>query len=280
MAVIRAGWYGFAWSWRAVGVPRPATVDCVFGIAVLIPSPPVLVPEMCGGTPASDPAAGVPALRDAVLAAGRRLAAESARWTIVGVDGADHRLGAEAVGTFRGFGADVRVALSEAALDGAAPADPNLPLAALIGGWLRGRVAPEARARAWTVAAGAAAEACRRRGRALRDEAAADDRPHGVLVIADGAATLSTGAPGYLDERAAGVQEGIDAALAAGDRAALAALDAALCADLEVSGRAAYQVLAGLFDADDRDPAVDTRYCAAPFGVGYQVSVWRPAGRG
>lgn len=251
----------------------------MFRLAALIPSPPLLVPELCGGSPVADdshPAAQVPALREAVLSAARTLAESAERWTIVGVGNVEQALGPETIGTFRGFGADVRVALSSVLPD--MVPDPGMPLAALIGGWVRGEVAPSVEAQAQIVAVDAGAEHCMAVGAKLRGESDADGADNGVLVVADGAATLSIKAPGYLDPRAAGVQDGIDRALAAGDRAALAELDSGLCAELEVSGRAAYQVLAGLFEADERDPSVETRYAAAPFGVGYQVSVWRPGG--
>ncbi|WP_280381780.1 hypothetical protein [Nocardia wallacei] len=249
----------------------------MFRVAVLIPSPPVLVPELCGGLPdvgADHPAAEVPVLREAVMGAGRSLAAQARRWTVVGVGDEDRVIGPDVVGTFRGFGADVRVALSGSAHT---TPDPDLPLAALIGAWLRGQVAADAVARARIVAAAADPQRCLDLGATLRKEMDATAEPCGVLVVADGAATLSTRAPGYLDPRAEGVQQRIDTALAAGDRAALAALDPGLCAEIEARGRAAYQVLAGLFTADGDDPDVETRYAAAPFGVGYQVSVWRAA---
>ncbi|RDI42496.1 hypothetical protein [Nocardia mexicana] len=260
----------------------------MFRVAVLIPSPPVLVPELCGGLPVDapeHPAAQVPPLREAVVSAGRALAGQARSWTVVGVGDEDRLIGPDAVGTFRGFGADVRVALSDSAhtrvalSDSAhidASADPELPLAVLIGAWLRGRVAADAVARARIVDAAADPQRCLDLGATLRKEMDATAEPCGVLVVADGAATLSTRAPGYLDPRAEGAQQRIDTALAAGDRAALAALDPALCADIEARGRAAYQVLAGLFAADGSDPDVETRYAAAPFGVGYQVSVWQP----
>ncbi len=258
-----------------------ATVDGVFSLAVLIPSPPVLVPELCGGRPTVDgehPAAQVPAVREAVLAAGRTLAGETLRWTVAGVApvGADGEFDyVDAVGTFRGYGADVRVALTDSALDDGLPADQELPLPVLIAGWLRGQVAPDATAEARLIAAGSPPRDCTGLGARLRRDLDAEPGPRGVLVVADGATTLSTKAPGYLDPRAAGAQEGIDRALDAGDCAALAALDTTLCAELGVSGRAAYQVLAGLFGANSR-PSVETLYRAAPFGVGYHVSVWRP----
>ncbi len=103
----------------------------------------------------------------------------------------------------------------------------------------------------------------------------ADPRPQGVLVVADGASTLSTSAPGYFDPRAADRQAALDNALSAGDRDRLLALDPLECAEVGMRGRAAFQVLAGLFGADPAAPIVDTRYQDAPFGVGYQVSMWR-----
>ncbi|MGV9677473.1 hypothetical protein ACWDSJ_19540 [Nocardia sp. NPDC003482] len=249
----------------------------MFRLAVLIPSPPVLVPELCGGDPTADSdhaAASVPELRAAVLSAAGTLAGEAEHWTIVGTGERARILGPDAAGTFRGFGADVWVGLSESALAGS-EFDPELPLAALIGGWIRSRVAPGATADARILAADTPIETCLDQGAALRAELDARPEKCGVLVVADGAATLSLAAPGYLHPRAGEVQQGIDRALSAGDREALAALDADLCAELDVSGRAAHQLLAGLFDSA---PRVETRYSAAPFGVGYHVSVWRPDG--
>lgn len=250
----------------------------VFSVAALVPSPPVLVPELCGGvadaagTGEADPRA---VLRSAVLDTVRVFADVTDRWTVIGVGAGDSTLGPETVGTFRGFGADVRVGLSDTALAAAEQSDAGLPLAVLIGGWLRGQVAPGAVAEARVVPADATPEHCLEVGAKLRADLDGDVAARGVLVVADGAATLSTEAPGYLDERARPVQDGLDRALSTGDRAALRALDPGLCADLVLAGRAAYQMLAGLFRAD---PVVETRYCDAPFGVGYHVSLWRPAG--
>ncbi|MGK8523254.1 hypothetical protein ACRS6B_17625 [Nocardia asteroides] len=250
----------------------------MFSVAALVPSPPVLIPELCGG--AADAAGSGEAdpravLRSAVLGIARVLAQVTGRWTVVGAGARDRTFGPETVGTFLGFGADVRVGLSDAALATAERADAELPLAVLIGGWLRGRVAPGAVAEARVVPADATPEHCLEVGAKLRADLDGDAAARGVLVVADGAATLSTKAPGYLDERARPVQDGLDRALSTGDRAALRALDAGLCAELALAGRPAYQVLAGLFRTD---PVVETRYCDAPFGVGYHVSLWRPTG--
>ncbi|MFD6160821.1 hypothetical protein ACFWF7_15075 [Nocardia sp. NPDC060256] len=245
----------------------------MFSIAALVPSPPILVPELCGGMTGELPGQqGDPraVLRAAVLTAAERLAAVTDRWTVVGTGAADQVFGSESAGTFRGFGADVRVALSAAAT---AEPDPQHPLPVLIAGWLRGQVAPGVSAEVRIVAEDTPVACCFELGAKLRAELDNSDERHGVLVIADGAATLSLKAPGYLDDRAAAVQAELDRALAAGDLAGLRALDPALSAELVMSGRAAYQVLAGLFDTD---PMVETLYQDAPFGVGYDVSLWRP----
>ncbi|MFI7189329.1 hypothetical protein ACIBQ0_06300 [Nocardia nova] len=251
----------------------------MFRVAALIPSPLVLIPELGGATPLTDathPAAQVPQLREAVLEAGRLLARQARHWTIVGA-GTEPPTG---VGSFRGFGADVRVALS--ATDPGVEPRFDWPAALLVGAWLRGRIAAEdgedIEARALPVDPGAEPARCVDLGARLRGELDADPRAHGVLIVADGAATLSTTSPGYLDPRAEGEQQRIDAALDAGDRAALGALDPRLCAELEVAGRPGFQVLAGLFGIDTADPKVETLYRAAPFGVGYHASVWYPAG--
>lgn len=249
----------------------------MFSIAALVPSPPILVPELCGVV-ADVAGTGEPdsrtVLRAAVLDTVRAFASVTDQWVVVGPGAAEACFGPASVGTFRGFGADVRVGFSAAAVAGAAPADPELPLAVLIAGWLRGQVAPGAVAEACIVAADAPPEHCGELGAKLRADLDGATERRGVLVVADGAATLSTKAPGYLDERARPVQDELDRALTAGNRAALAALDPALCAELALAGRPAHQVLAGLFRAD---PVVETRYRDAPFGVGYHASLWHPA---
>lgn len=267
--------------WRGdpggVGLVRhgSATVDGVFCVASLVPSPPALVPELGGAAGAA--ADGEPAvLRRAVLSAAGALAEQVSRWIVVGAAESDLVLGPETAGTFRGYGVDVRVGLSRAVAS--TTADPALPLPMLIGGWLRAQVAPEVSAQARLIAADSTAAECVAFGARLRAELDAETDRYGVLVVGDGAATMSTKAPRYLDARAEAVQADIDRALTAGDRAALAALDPRLCAELDVSGRPAYQILAGLFSADDTDPKVETRYAAAPFGVAYHVSVWYPGG--
>lgn len=259
--------------WQGAGPRgRATTVDGVFCLAALVPSPPILVPELCGGLGAG---AAVDEVRAAALAAAAELAAVASRWTVVGVGAGDRVAGPDTVGTFRGFGVDLTVGLGGAAPSGES-ADPDLPLPVLIGAWLREQAAPRALAQAWIVDAGTPAGQCAELGTKLRAELDADSQPQGVLVVADGASTLSTSAPGYFDPRAADRQAALEKALSAGDRDGLLALDPLACAEVGMRGRAAFQVLAGLFGADPAAPAVDTRYQDAPFGVGYQVSMWRP----
>ncbi|MFE1595993.1 hypothetical protein [Nocardia sp. NPDC058705] len=249
----------------------------MFSIAALVPSPPMLVPELCGRVPVSgsDPDDPIVVLRAAALDAAATLAASADRWIIIGVDSHDRIYGSGTRGTFRGFGADVVVGLGPVG-DDPGPADAQLPLPVLVAGWLRERVAPGISVQARLYAADTSAAACADAGAALRAELDSAQDPCGVLVVADGAATLTVKAPGYLDERAPAVQQELDIALRAGSRGGLAALDPHLCAELLVDGRAAYQVLGGLFATDSTDPLVRTLYQGAPYGVGYDVSVWQP----
>lgn len=234
--------------------------------AVLVPSPPIVVPELNG----ADASESEP-LRAAALDAVATLGSLAARWTVIGVGDTESELEENAVGTFRGFGADVRTALSA---DASGAADPMLPLAALVAGWLREHAAPQATARARIVAADTSPVYCAELGRKLRTELDRDDTAHGLLVVADGANTLTLKAPGAFDPRAGDAQSELDDAIEAGDSAMLAGLDPVVCGELGIGGRAAYQVLAGVFGTP---PArVDSRYRDAPFGVGYHVAVWLP----
>ncbi|MGM7643330.1 hypothetical protein ACSVDM_00385 [Nocardia sp. JW2] len=251
----------------------------MFSIAALVPSPPMLVPQLCGHQVASGDAPDEPVvvLRAAALEAAATLADRADRWVVVGAGARAETFDPGVRGTFRGFGADVVVGLGPGA-NADAPADPQLPLPVLIAAWLREQAAPGVSVRARVIAADTTPGECARFGADLRAELDADPAPWAVLVVADGAATLTLKSPGYLDERAAPFQSDLDAALRDGSRAGLAALDPDLCAQLRVEGRAAYQAFGGLFAPDPADPRVRTLYQGAPYGVGYDVSVWE-AGR-
>jgi hypothetical protein len=120
-----------------------------------------------------------------------------------------------------------------------------------------------------TIAWDADSSACADLGRELAD------RPDRIalLVMADGSARRGLKAPGYLDERSFGFDQGITDALADGDSSPLRELDAELAEELLARGRAAIQVLGFAISPGDVTDA-KTHYLDDPFGVLYFVSRW------
>jgi hypothetical protein len=228
----------------------------VLSAIAIIPSAPVLVPELAGAA-----ADEVAELRAAMVAA---VAALPPRWVVVGVGTADVVVGPESVGTFAGFGAELVVRLSPQATG----QPVELPLCALITGWMRDQAQPDARAEVRVYAANHDAEAALALGRQLRTELGQLAEPVGVLIIGDGANTLTPAAPGGHHPTDVDVQRGLDDALGCGDVAALTRLPG------HVVGRVAFQVLAGLTEPAPR--SAKELYRAAPYGVGYFAGVWQP----
>jgi hypothetical protein len=228
----------------------------VLSAIALTPSAPVLVPELAGAA-----AAEVAEFRAAALAAAAEL---PDRWIAIGVGPDDQVIGPDTRGTFAGYGVDIPVSLSQEASSGISA----LPLCALFTGWLRGQVNPSARAQVRVYRADHDADTTVALGRALRAEIDATGDPVGVLVVADGANTLTPPAPGGYDPDAEPVQAALDDALARGDTAALTALPGGIV------GRVGYQVLAGLAEPGPREAKELVR--GAPYGVGYFVGVWVP----
>lgn len=222
----------------------------------IVPSAPVMVPEL-----AASAATELADLREAVFAAASAL---PQRWIAVGVGPADTDVGPGQTGTFAGYGVDLRVALSA---DAAEP-PRELPLCALVTGWLRGQVNPQARAEVRVYSDDHDPDAATGRGRRLRTEIDDADGPVGVLIVADGVHTLTPPAPGGYDPGSIPVQAALDDALAGGDTAALTRLP------YPVVGRVAYQVLAGLAGQSPR--SAKELYRGAPYGVGYFAGVWYP----
>jgi hypothetical protein len=115
-----------------------------------------------------------------------------------------------------------------------------------------------------------------------------------LLVMGDGSARRSLKAPGHLDSRAAPFDAEVERAVRAGRLGALLELDEALARDLMVTGRPAWQVLAGAMPngAGPGDTGVDgagidgarvddalmteVLYRDDPFGVAYLVACLRP----
>jgi hypothetical protein len=228
----------------------------VLSAIAIIPSAPVMVPEL-----AATAAEELAELREAVFTAAGSL---PSRWIAVGVGAADAVVGPDAAGTFAGYGVDVRIALSPDTDD----PPTQLPLCALIAGWLRGQAKPEAHAEVRVYAADLDVEAALVRGRQLRAEIDEGGDPVGVLVVADGAHTLTAPAPGGYNPASVPVQHAVDDVLARGHVAPLTALPA------NIVGRVAFQVLAGL--AEPGPQSCTELYRGAPYGVGYFVGVWQP----
>ena len=222
----------------------------------LTPAAPVLVPELAGAA-----AAEVAQFHAAALAAASTL---PNRWIAIGVGPTDLIIEPTTRGTFAGYGVDVPVLLSS----DAPQMITDLPLCALIAGWLRGQANAAARVQVRVYSADHDVDTALARGRSLRaaiDEAADSI---GVLVVADGANTLTQGAPGGFDPDAESVQTALDDALAIGNAAALTRLPNGII------GRVAYQVLAGL--TEPKSKGANELVRGAPYGVGYFIGTWTP----
>ncbi|QCQ90785.1 class III extradiol dioxygenase subunit B-like domain-containing protein [Rhodococcus sp. SGAir0479] len=242
--------------------------------AAFVPSPPLLVPELTGAA-----ASETDQLRRAALDVASRLGRVSTEWTVLAVADPDApsagEVAPEKCGSFAGFGVDVRVSLSPDA--SGRDTDRSMPLPALVAGWLRGAAAPDARVRVRLLAPETTSDDCVRLGRELRAELDARPEPQALLVVADGANTLTDKAPGAFDERSPHIQSGLDAALADGDCDALGRLDPGTCREIGLAGRAAWQTFAAVFSGPAGGPRKsESLYAGAPYGVGYHVGMWLP----
>ncbi len=112
----------------------------------------------------------------------------------VGVGSADRIIDASRTGTFAGYGVDVPVTLSGDPGDRLGEPEP-LPLCALMAGWIRAQACPRAAVTVRVYAADQEAAGAVAAGRGLRRELDADAEPVGVLVLADGANTLTPPPP-------------------------------------------------------------------------------------
>ncbi|MEV5609650.1 class III extradiol dioxygenase subunit B-like domain-containing protein [Streptomyces sp. NPDC052225] len=233
--------------------------------AAVCPCPPLLVPQVAAGAaPELDAArAACDEAIAALLAAGPDIIWVIGEGPRTGV----HRPGAK--GSFRPFGVDLDVHL------GAAPADAveaTLPPSLSVGAWLLARAGWTGNVRGYEVTADLSAFDVTETGRRLADGPLGTERI-GFLVMGDGTACRTVKAPGYLDERAEGVDAHIAEALRTADRDGyLAALDADLARELKISGRVPWQLLTDAWDK--RDGTARLLYEDAPYGVGYFVASW------
>jgi hypothetical protein len=227
--------------------------------AAVVPTPPLLIPELVAGTDAD-----VTAVRAACLAVTARLTSAAVHWVAVGA-GPAGVLGPDAVGTFSGFGVDVPVRMSDAATS---PPDPAMPLSALVTAWLRAQAAAED-VTVHLVPPDLTPDECFALGEHLADIA----EPVGLLVAADGSHRHGDHAPGRPDDRAGPFDDAVHDALAGADAKALMALDPVLAAELGAEGRAPWQVLAGALARGEW--SADARLMI-PFGVAYHLAVLDP----
>lgn len=230
--------------------------------AVVVPGPPLLLPELTG--PVATAAEPV-----------RAACAQAVSWLVddglqqilaVGIGARTHRHPAGAWGTTGGFGAEVRAPQRAAGSQGCPPGLPfSLTLAARLldlADWRGPLVLQE-------VAADAVPGECLALGRSLAEATSAGGV--GWLVVADGTTRRAERSPGGFDPRAEALDAEVTAALAEGSAERLAQLDPVLTAELGVTGRAAVQVLAG---SCGPAPTGRITYAEAPFGVGYVVACW------
>ncbi len=223
----------------------------------IVPCAPVLVPELAGAA-----AAEVADLAAAVVAAAAML---PIRWVAVGIGPGDAVVSPASAGTFAGFGVDLPVRLAPQPGDRSAQ---DLPLCALMAAWVRGQARPDSFVEVRAYAGDSDPASAVARGRELRAELEEQPDPIGVLVVADGANTLTARAPGGYDPGGAAAQQLLDDALASGDVATLSRLPE------RILGRVAFAALAGLTKPGPR--SATELYRGAPFGVGYFAGVWQP----
>ena len=222
--------------------------------AGVFPHPPVLVPRMAGGR-----AFELDGLRAACAEGVTRLL-DSEPDVVVVVGGGDDTVSypTPVAGTFAPYGLDLTVGQGAAVL----------PLSLTIARWLLDVHAPARAPLFESVSASAPVDDCLELGRRLAQR----DRRVALMVMGDGSACRDVKAPGFLDPEAVPHDDHVARALATGDEEVLAAVDPQACERLLVSGRAAWQVLAGA--ARGRSVEAELLDYRAPYGVGYFVASW------
>ncbi len=216
--------------------------------AAFVPTPPLLVPEVGGGSAAQDES-----LRSACRQAVADVVAAADQVVVIGA--APTTRDYDGGWDWRGFGV-------------AHPTEPaavRLPLALAIGSWL---LSPRRADRLLGVRSDESPERCRLLGEGLGSGGARV----AAIVCGDGTARRTDKAPGHFDVRAAGFDASVRSAVETADVAALLDLDPELAADLMATGRAPWQVLAGA--AGGVRWSAELLAADAPYGVFYAVARW------
>ena len=214
------------------------------------PHPPLLVPQV-----AQQAAAELDELRAACRSAIKRVATGAANVVVLGSGERSARYEPNARGSLSRYGVPLEISLGS---DEAGPI--CLPLSLTIGAWLlRDALGADCAAIGYSVSAGET------------QPPVLDDSPIALVVMGDGSARRSTTAPGYLDERAAGFDADVVAALASG-RGDLLTIDRWLAEQLLAAGAPAWNAAGRLLRG--RSFAAELLYDDAPYGVGYFVAAW------
>jgi hypothetical protein len=220
--------------------------------AAFVPIPPLLVPEIAGGSAATDDE-----LRDACRAAVGRLI-DTGPDEIIVIGSGTPAGQADGSWDWRGFG----VPIPEH------PPSRRLPLSLAIGSWLLDLLGNRTPRRHHIISSTASPADCAATGRDL----VAGPQRFGLLVCGDGTACRTEKAPGYFDPTAQAWDERALAALRNADPTQLLALDPDEAMRLMAAGRAPWQVLAGAAGSDTFNAHID--WAAAPYGVMYVAGTW------
>lgn len=231
--------------------------------AAVCPHPPLLVPEIAAGA-----AGELDDLRAGCHAALARLREARPDTILVVGSGTDTgRINPPFQASFAPWGVPLRIG----------DEGPRLPLSLAVGVWLLNGATLIAHPLAPSLAlCTVASTATPRECAVLGADLGAPAERVALLVMGDGSAHRGPAAPGLEDPRAQPYDETVARALRTADTAALLALDPALSAQLQVAGRAAWQVLGGAVQAAGGDWRGELLYDAAPYGVAYFVASWRP----
>src|ERR1700683_1657414 len=218
----------------------------MIAIAALCPSPPLLVPSLNGAEPA------LPELRRACLdLVGELLAAGPEVVAVVGAGEEPARCRGGSAAGLAPFA------------PGAGLRPGELPSSVLVGCWLLENAGFTGERVLMSVAGDEPVVSCARIGAGLAEGTGRV----ALLAMGDGSACRGPKAPGYFDQRSLDFDAGVERAVRAGDLDALLGLDPGLAGELLVTGRVAWQVLAGALAGVPVETLV--RYCDDPFGVAY-----------
>ncbi len=224
--------------------------------AALCPSPPLLHPAVTGQQTV------LPELRSACAGAVRRLLREDPEVVVVVGPGA-------ATGR---WDAASRLDPSAFAPAIASTGTRSLPLSLGLGAMLLDEAGYGARRNLQAIGQDEPASTCV----TLGAELGASGARTALLIMGDGSARRTLKAPGYLDPRAAAFDAEVEKVVRSGELDALQRLDPQLARDLMVTGRPAWQVLAGAMGS--LRSRTEVLYCDAPLGVANLVAHLHPDG--